>query len=581
MRTSLPATESSWIAMSRGEISLTCTSAPLGMSMSLALRLRIQTDAVSVSGTRSVIGRRDRSRSISLPRPLSSTETVGGAASRARPGGGSTTIFRLNVCVTGCCAATATYSISASARAASLIAQLRVMKRVRLPLIDQPPHQVFVHRTVPLGRPDHLLHDDAVTIDHEALRNAGRLVALADVAGLVVQHLERQPQLAHERVDHGGIVLIHAHGNDPKVGAGEFLRQPLQRRHLHAAGRAPRGPDVDEDGPPAVVLERGGTPGAEIDRGERRGFRPHAEQGHLRPQLDDQGDGKDGRRHHPRHQCPLPRSLHTATRQRRRSSATSRPGSALPNTALPATNVSAPATCASAIVSVVIPPSISRNAREPCAVQPVGAAGQHQAHLLGEPGQVGGENAGRDADAVRHCGLRATTMSTAVPGGASVPAAGRCATTVPGLASDVRRRVTLPSCKPSTSRRVRASAWLMFSRSGTVIVASPRLITSATPAPGASGSPAGGRVSPTTPGGTRGTWIDSTCATLSPAAIIRRRATDPSSPVTSGTGILGGPALDTRVTRPSATALTPGGGSCQMIVPWGAVGWGSVPPSTT
>src|SRR5436190_3685577 len=214
-------------------------------------------------------------------------------------------------------------------------------------------------------------------------------------------------------------------------------------------------------------------------------------------------------------------------------------------------------------------------------VQPVGAAGQHQAHLLGEPGQVGGENAGRDADAVRHCGLRATTMSTAVPGGASVPAAGRCATTVPGLASDVRRRVTLPSCKPSTSSLVRASAWLMFSRSGTVIVASPRLITSATPAPGANGSPAGGRVSPTTPGGTRGTWIDSTCATLSPAAVIRRRATDPSSPVTSGTGILGGPALDTRVTRPSATALTPGGRSCQMMVPWGAVGWGSLPPSTT
>src|SRR5207247_7149731 len=127
-------------------------------------------------------------------------------------------------------------------------------------------------------------------------------------------------------------------------------------------------------------------------------------------------------------------------------------------------------------------------------VQPVGATGHHLAHLVREPGQVGGEDAGRDADAVRHCGLRATTMSTAVPGGASVPAAGRCATTVPGLASDVRRRVTLPSCKPSTSSLVRASAWLMFSRSGTVIVASPRLITSATPAPGANGSPAGGPV---------------------------------------------------------------------------------------
>ena len=108
MRTSLPATESSRIAKSRGEISATCTSAPLGMSMSLALRLTLHTAAVRVSGTRRLIGRSERSRSISLPRPLSSTDTLGGASSRARPGGGSTVSFKVNVWVTGCCAATAT-----------------------------------------------------------------------------------------------------------------------------------------------------------------------------------------------------------------------------------------------------------------------------------------------------------------------------------------------------------------------------------------------------------------------------------------------------------------------------------------
>src|SRR3989475_438196 len=58
-----------------------------------------------------------------------------------------------------------------------------------------------------------------------------------------------------------------------------------------------------------------------------------------------------------------------------------------------------------------------------------------------------------------------------------------------------------------------------------------------------------------------------------------RGATRPPTPATSGTGILGGPSLDTRVTRSPAGALTPGGGSCHTIVPWGAVGCGSLPPS--
>src|SRR5207244_11081503 len=92
-------------------------------------------------------------------------------------------------------------------------------------------------------------------------------------------------------------------------------------------------------------------------------------------------------------------------------------------------------------------------------VQPVGAPRRDVLHLGGEPGQVGGEYAGRDADAVRHCGLRATTMSTTVPAAASVPAAGRWATTVPGLASAVRRPVHVPSGRPSRPGRGPAAAW--------------------------------------------------------------------------------------------------------------------------
>src|SRR6185312_15984526 len=117
-------------------------------------------------------------------------------------------------------------------------------------------------------------------------------------------------------------------------------------------------------------------------------------------------------------------------------------------------------------------------------VQPVGAALQYLRHLVFETCQVGGEDAGGDAD--RHCGLRATTISTTVPGAASVPAAGRCPTTIPGDASAVRRRVTVPSCSPSSSRRVRASPDAMPSKSGTAIVGAPRLTTIVSPAPGAS-----------------------------------------------------------------------------------------------
>src|SRR6266576_1583468 len=64
---------------------------------------------------------------------------------------------------------------------------------------------------------------------------------------------------------------------------------------------------------------------------------------------------------------------------------------------------------------------------------------QHLLHLLRETGQVRRQDAGRDANppssAVCHHGLRATTMSTTVPGAAKVPAPGFCPTTVPGFAS--------------------------------------------------------------------------------------------------------------------------------------------------
>src|SRR5205807_736153 len=171
---------------------------------------------------------------------------------------------------------------------------------------------------------------------------------------------------------------------------------------------------------------------------------------------------------------------------------------------------------------------------------------EHLAHLLGEGREVDRQEAGRDTDAVHpvdhHQGLRATTTSTTVPGAANVPAAGRCAITVPGVPSLERRRVTVPSARPSCSRRVRASACDRPSNPGTAIVGAPRLTTTVTGAPGASSVVAAGRVSIVTPGAAAA-CTDSTCATVSPAATISCCASGPSRPVTWGTGILGGPSL--------------------------------------
>src|SRR5690349_15286457 len=213
-------------------------------------------------------------------------------------------------------------------------------------------------------------------------------------------------------------------------------------------------------------------------------------------------------------------------------------------------------------------------------MKPVGTRVQHLGDLLREPREVGGENARRDADAVRHCGLRATTTSTTVPGAASVPAAGLCATTVPGDASAVRRRVTVPSCNPSISSLVRASPDAMPSRSGIGIVGAPRLMTTVSPAPGASAVPAGGRVIIASPVGAAA-CTDSTWVTTNPAAAISDCASAPSRFETSGTGILGGPALATSVIFVPSGAMTPGGGSCHTTMPAGAVGCGSAPPSVT
>src|SRR6266704_5831337 len=151
------------------------------MSTSEGCRCPCHTEAENVSGTVLWITRgNERSLRISLPFPLITTSTPAGCALMLRPGGTATARRIAKLCVSGCCAATATYSMMAKKMAASLMGQLRTNSCPKLPaigsLLDQPPDEGFAHRPVPLRRPDDLLHNHTVAVDHPTLGHARRLV---------------------------------------------------------------------------------------------------------------------------------------------------------------------------------------------------------------------------------------------------------------------------------------------------------------------------------------------------------------------------------------------------------------------
>src|SRR6266568_4181106 len=358
----------------------TRTSAPLGScaSTSLGSRRIVHVGDESVSGMRRVKSPRTvRSRSTWLPLPEIWAWILGSFCCSVRPGGSCTFKPSSKSVVTGCCSCTATYSINERKIAAPLMGQFRVNSWIRLARIEQPPDQRLVDGAIPLRRADHLLHDDAVAVDQEALRHPRGLVAVADRAARVVQNVEREAHVVHEGHDlagpllFGGVerVAVDAHRHDPEVGARELLVQPLHRRHLHAAWRAPGGPHVQQDDLAAVIGQRGRAAAAQVRAVKRRRRSAHFDQVELRPQLHGEGHAEDDRHHDAGHERPLLAVCHTLTRQRRRSSPTARAGSPLVKIALPATNVSAPAWCASAIVCAVIPPSTSKKHRALCVVR--------------------------------------------------------------------------------------------------------------------------------------------------------------------------------------------------------------------
>src|SRR2546428_10146106 len=87
--------------------------------------------------------------------------------------------------------------------------------------IDQPPDEGLVDGSVPLRRARHLLDDHAVTVDHPALGDAGRLVGPLDRAAGVAQDVEGQAELASEPPAEADSVLVHADLHDAGVSSGE------------------------------------------------------------------------------------------------------------------------------------------------------------------------------------------------------------------------------------------------------------------------------------------------------------------------------------------------------------------------
>src|SRR6266571_1356963 len=168
-------------------------------------------------------------------------------------------------------------------------------------------------------------------------------------------------------------VAIHTHRRDPKIRTPELLVQLFHRRHFSTTRGAPRSPDVHQHDFPPIIGEGSRLVRAQVRGAESRSARSYLNGVNLRTQPDRERDAEHGGHHDARDQCPLLPVRHAVTMQRRRSSCTSRAGSALANTALPATKVSAPASCAAAIVCLAMPPSTSRKNRASCVVRSVWA----------------------------------------------------------------------------------------------------------------------------------------------------------------------------------------------------------------
>src|SRR4051794_6318527 len=356
----------------RGCTSCTRAVMPRGSSTSPGNRSTCTSSPSTLSG-RTRVSRIGAALSLSSSRrgTTTSARTAPGGWSRVRPAG-AWTVRSTGISVfTGSSPAARSQRNRESAREVILSGRSAVSAERRLTLrprfLEQAVHQGAVGGRVPVVGSDHPLDQDSAPIEEKTLRHAGSLIKLGNPIASVVQDVEAETQIVGEGLDVLGRALVDAHRRDGEPLGSSLEIELLHGGHFDLARYAPGGPDVHQGHLAGIVLVQGhrvargqihdpeiGGPPADFDR---RGVGPELGDG--------EGAHAEAEQHHQDHE-PLPgHQGQASTAQRRRSSRTARAGSAAPNTAVPATKVSAPAPHASAMVSAVIPPSTSSAAREP------------------------------------------------------------------------------------------------------------------------------------------------------------------------------------------------------------------------
>src|SRR5687767_10648578 len=134
------------------------------------------------------------------------------------------------------------------------IPSIVVMSLLTGRLGQEPFYQSSMVRGVPVRGGQKLLPDDAVPPDDESFRIAEDVVLLDDLLFRIVENLECEFVLFHERANGRGVAgVIDAHCENLESLRREVAVERLDARHLDAAGKAPRRPHVDHHDLTAVI----------------------------------------------------------------------------------------------------------------------------------------------------------------------------------------------------------------------------------------------------------------------------------------------------------------------------------------
>src|SRR5574341_470630 len=105
----------------------------------------------------------------------------------------------------------------------------------------------------PIARAEDLLPDDPAAVHHERHWQRACTVGQPDSVVGIMQDGKRQADFSLKRTGHGGSLRIGGDGKNFKILSRDRAIELLHRRHLDAAGSAPRGPKIHEDDFPPEV----------------------------------------------------------------------------------------------------------------------------------------------------------------------------------------------------------------------------------------------------------------------------------------------------------------------------------------